>query len=295
MKFTLLFLLFPIMLSSQTMNYQGKERAYRLHVPNYFGAKKSLPLLIVLHGGGGNARRMGKFTGFSQLADRDTFIAVYPQAYKNHWNDGRGNSKFDSQKDNVDDVGFISALIDTLCRQYPISVKKIYVTGLSNGGMMCFRLGCELGGRIAAIAPVIANMPLSLFGQCNPPVPLSVLIMNGTEDPLMPYGGGEVHFRKRELGKVVSATQSLLFWRTHNACKTDSIALTLPDTDPDDGCTTTMLRFSCTSDTEVIRYTIHGGGHNMPGCLQYLPRSLIGRTSHDFNGAEVIWNFFVQH
>jgi polyhydroxybutyrate depolymerase len=238
---------------------------------------------------------MGKFTGFNQLADRDTFIAVYPQAYKKHWNDGRANGKFDSQKDNVDDVGYISALIDTLCKHYRISSRKIYATGLSNGGMMCYRLGCELAGRIAAIAPVIANMPQHLMSPCKLSVPLSVLIMNGTEDPLMPYNGGEVHFGKEELGLVASTEQSLQFWRSQNGCTADPKSMTLADTDPDDGCTATMTKFSCGSNTEVILYRIRGGGHTMPGCMQYLPSSIIGRTCHDFKGAEVIWDFFTRH
>ncbi len=294
-KFFFIFCLSPIFVFSQTLSYKGLERTYRLHIPQNYHAGKAVPLVVILHGGGGNAERMGRFTGFDHFSDRDTFIAVYPQAWKKHWNDGRDLDKYDAQKDRVDDVGFISALIDTLQKKYTIADKKIYVTGLSNGGMMTFRLGCELGARFAAIAPVIASMPRNLMEQRKPPDPVSVLIINGTDDPLMPYGGGQVKLGKQELGEVVSTEESFRFWCKNNACTTDSVYSQIPDSDTGDGCATTRVVFSCPGQTEVVLYTIHGGGHNMPGCMQYLPRSIIGNTSHDFSGADVIWGFFKQH
>jgi polyhydroxybutyrate depolymerase len=295
MKLFFILLLFPCLLFSQTLNFKGLERSYTLHVPKNYQAAKAVPLLIVLHGGGGNAERMGNFTGFDLLSDRDTFIAVYPQAYKKHWNDGRDNGRYDSQKDNVDDVGFIAALIDSLEKKYSIHSKKIYVTGLSNGGMMSYRLGCELSTRIAAVAPVIANMPVHLLEHCQPAVPLSILMMNGTSDPLMPYQGGQVKLGKQELGEVISTMQTFNFWKKNNVCGADSVFTSIPDKDQEDGCRATRTSFSCSSHTDVILYSILGGGHNMPGCKQYLPRSVIGTTCRDFNGADVIWEFLKRH
>ncbi len=304
MRWLFFFLLAPSLLSGQTLYFKGLDRSYTLHIPKNYTKTKPVPLVIVLHGGGGNAQRMGAFSGFDKLADRDTFIAVYPQAWKKHWNDGRDMKKFDSQRDSIDDVGFISALIDTLEKHYRIVQKRIYVTGLSNGGMMSYRLGCELSDRIAAIAPVIANMPVQLMEQCKPTLPLPVLIMNGTADPLMPWEGGQVHFGKQELGAVVSTYTSFQFWWKNNHCLFDlgstqvpdpTLFKPLPDADPTDGCTASEITYACNAHTEVVLYKIEDGGHNMPGCKQYLPRSMIGKTCQDFNGAEVIWSFFKTH
>ncbi len=274
----------------------GLERTYTVHISSSYDNTRPTPLLIVLHGGGGTGQGMPKLTNFNTIADRDNFIIVYPDGFEKHWNDGRGLSQYSAQKQNVDDVGFISALIDHLSAELNIDAKSIYVTGISNGGMMSHRLGCELSQKIAAIAPVASNISIKMASIWAPSRPVPVLIINGTEDPLVPWAGGDIHFGRAKLGQVLSVADTVRFWVTHNKCTASPQVTQLPDKDPSDGTTVRVETYGgCQDNVEVILYAVEGGGHTWPGGLQYLPQSIIGRTSRDFNASEVIWQFFQEH
>src|SRR6185312_7796791 len=139
---------------SSELTHKGIKRTYYYYVPKVVSPAKKVPLLFVLHGAGGNGEQISNFTKYKAIADKDTFIVVYPSGYKKHWNDGR-DADFESHTMNIDDVGFIDTLITIFQNKYSIDSKRIYATGLSNGGFMCFRLACELNDKITAIAPVI--------------------------------------------------------------------------------------------------------------------------------------------
>lgn len=279
------------------LDINGKERAYYLHLPHAYRSEAELPLVIVLHGGGkGNGLTLEKHLGFTALADSEGFVVVYPNGVDNNWRDGRGVTYRGANDDSVDDIGFISQLIDHLTKVYKIDSKRVYITGLSNGGMMTLRLGCELSSKLAAIAPVIANMPKNIIDVCKPDAPLAILLMNGTADPLVPYNGGHVHFFRRKMGEVASTTETVSFWVNHNHCNAIPKTSKLPDIDLTDGSRVTVTQFANpTNGCEVILYTIHGGGHTLPGSsIPDRPR-LLGRKNKDINGAEVIWKFFQKH
>lgn len=140
-----------------TIIHNGLKRTYWLHIPPPQFAGQLLPLVFALHGGGGSGRKMAGFTGFNRLADREGFMVAYPDGVEKHWNDGRDLARYRAQRENIDDVGFIAHLMDTLEKDYPVDPGRIYVTGASNGALMSYRLACELTDRIAAIAPVIWN------------------------------------------------------------------------------------------------------------------------------------------
>lgn len=125
----------------------GLQRTYNVHISSSYDKTMPTPLLIVLHGGGGTGQGMTKLANFNAIADRENFIIVYPDGFENHWNDGRGVQRYRAQTQNIDDVGFISALIDHLSGELNIDASRIYVTGISNGAMMSHRLGCELSQR----------------------------------------------------------------------------------------------------------------------------------------------------
>jgi polyhydroxybutyrate depolymerase len=179
------------MSTTRSIIFAGLERTYRIHMPPSYDKSTPLPLLIALHGGGGSGEKMEELTlrGFNRLSDKEGFIVVYPDGIEKHWNDGRENVKYRAHREKIDDVGFISALIDYLVKQYNIDIKQVYATGISNGAMMSFRLGCELSEKIAAIAPVAGSMPENLPTRCSPSRSISVLIISNTEDPLVPWGG----------------------------------------------------------------------------------------------------------
>jgi polyhydroxybutyrate depolymerase len=274
------------------MDYVGLQRTYRLIVPASYDPAMPTPLVLALHGGGGSGEQMCTLPGgIQELAERDGFIVVCPDAVENHWNDGRGNQEYRSQAEDIDDVGFLLALIGRLSEDHNIDPARIYVTGASNGGMMTQRMACEASGAFAAAAVVIASQPENL--DCEPVRPISILFMNGTDDPLMPYEGGEVHFYRQELGEVLSTQDAVSFWAGANGCDPAPETELLPDLDPEDGTRIRLDTYSgCDAGARVLLYTVQGGGHSWPGGSQYLPRSVIGRVSRDLHANEAIWGFF---
>jgi polyhydroxybutyrate depolymerase len=273
----------------------GIQRTYTVHIGSPYDRSVPTPLLIVLHGGGGTGQGMIKLTGFNHIADIENFIVVYPDGFENHWNDGRG-VQWQAQTENVDDVGFISALIDHLSDELNIDAERIYVTGISNGGMMSHRLGCELSQKIAAIAPVASNIPVNMASVWAPSRPVSVLIINGTDDPLERWDGGEIQLGRNTYGVVLSVADTVKFWVGKDQCSASPTVTQLPDKDPSDGTTVRMETYGgCQGNAEVILYAIQGGGHTWPGGLQYARTSVISRTSRDFDASETIWQFFQKH
>ena len=272
------------------------ERTYNVHICNAYNKARATPLVIMLHGGGGTGQGMAKLTTFNSVADKANFVVVYPDGIEGHWNDGRGMQQYRTQIQNIDDVGFISALIDHLSNELNIDDKRIYVTGISNGGMMSHRLGCELSQRIAAISPVASNIPVNMAPIWSPSRPVSVLIINGTNDPLERWEGGEIRFGKNMYGIVLSVADTVKFWARKDHCSSSPIITQLPDKDPADGTKVRKEIYGgCKDGVEVILYAIEGGGHTWPGGLQYLPESIIGKTSREFNASEAIWQFFREH
>lgn len=272
-------------------------RQYWLHRPAQAAAGKSMPLVLVLHGGGGaNASTMMARYDFDEIADREGFLLVYPYGVDGQWNDGRGAS-FRKNKDNsqVDDVGYIDAVIEDVARQEPVDRNRIYITGASNGGMMTFRLGIELGAKLAAIAPIIANIPANLIDKA-PASPLPVLVMNGTDDPLVPWDGGPVRVFGKSHGDVVSTQRGVDYWLRANRLTAAPEQTWLPDTDLKDGCQVERLIYQAPANpNEVGLYALHGGGHNVPGAHTPNRPRLVGNKCMDINGAEVIWAFFARH
>ena len=278
--------------------FDGLERTYRLHIPPSYDKTKTAPLLLALHGGGGSGERMEELTlrGFNRLSDKEGFIVVYPDGIEKHWNDGRKNVRYRAHREEIDDVGFISALIDHLAKQYNIDINRVYATGISNGAMMSFRLGCELSEKIAAIAPVAGSMPENLPIRCSPLRSISVLVISNTEDPLVPWAGGEIRFGRQKFGKVLSVPESVKFWVTHHQCSQSPSITWEPDRDSKDGTRVRKESYNqCREDSEMILYAIEGGGHTWPGGHQYLPAWIIGKTSRDIDANDVIWDFFKKH
>lgn len=264
-----------------------------MHVPPRFPGGHPAGLLLVLHGGGGSGAQIERHTGFSALADREGFVAVYPDALDRNWNDGRAVAAIPAQQANVDDVGFLSALLGGLIREFAVDPRRVYVAGASNGAFMSQRLAAEVSDKVAAIAPVIGGMALPVRDRFAPRMPVSVLLINGTDDPLVPYRGGPV---ARTRGETIGAPEIITLWTTHNKCSGDPETVLLADTDPTDGTRVRRTTYArCAGGSVVTLYTIDGGGHTWPGGVQYLPRAVIGRTSRDIEATPLIWQFFAAH
>lgn len=244
----------------------GYSRRWQFYVPPGAGVDP-LPLLIALHGGGGSGDYMESVGGFNALADERVFITAFPDAVDRNWNDGRDSDFSRPHRDNIDDIGFISAMIDSISVETPIDPARIYVTGISNGGMMSIRLACDLADRIAAIAPVAASMPTDQLPRCTPARPVSVMMINGTDDPLVPYDGGVVAPQFGERGTVEPVSDTIGFWRAVGSCTRGPEIDRIPDGPHDDGSSVEIFFWSgCADSTAVELYRIDGGGHTWLCC-----------------------------
>lgn len=253
-----------------------------------------MPLLFVLHGGGGAGINMVSMTkaGFHALADREGAVIVYPDALNNNWNDGRDDFLSRSHTAKVDDVGFLRALVAGVASRFPIDKSRIYATGASNGGMMSFRLACEASDVFAAVAPVIGSLPAGLAPGCKPAQPIGVVMMNGTEDLLVPYEGGSVIQMR---GTVLGVEDTARRFAAANGCAALPTTEALPDRDADDHTRATRITYTgCTTGGGVTLYRIEGGGHTWPMGMPYAPR-LAGRVSQEIDGSAVIWDFLRQY
>jgi polyhydroxybutyrate depolymerase len=281
------------------------EREYLLQLPSKRSRPAGkMPVLMLFHGGGGKAKGFAEYSGFMALCDQLGFIGVYPQGVDKHWYDARYRTVHPAPA-GVDDVVFVSAILDRLEAVSQADMQRVYAMGMSNGGIFCQQLAMALSGRLAAVASVCGQLPQPLAAGFNPDSPLSVLLMNGTEDPIVPYHGGEVGMRRRwgpkkgsknASGRVIATDRNLHLWVKHNHLPARPITSELPDTAPGDGCRVQHLRWvRGNADVSVELYRIQGGGHAIPGRPQYLPKKVIGRVCRDIDGAQVIWDFFMRH
>jgi len=269
---------------TRSITVGGITRTYLLHVPAPLPRDARVPLVLVFHGGGGHARNMPRFSGFDALADEQGFFVAYPESFNTHWNDGRGLSP-------ADDMAFIRALITQVEHANAVDPKRIYATGMSNGGFLSQRLACDLADQIAAVASVAATMPEPLVPMCKPARPISVMFIQGTKDPLVHIEGGTV---ARKNGRNISLAEATAFWT-----KVDQTApgtsVELPDRVGDGTHVRKDVHGGGRQGTEVVVYTIENGGHTWPGGSQYLPAFVVGKASKNLDATQVIWEFFQKH
>ncbi len=280
----------------RTIFFDGIERSFRIHIPPNVKEQYNCPLLFVLHGGGGTAEGMEEYlTGkqFNRLSETEGFIVVYPQGYENHWNDGRKNTSWQYQNITIDDVGFLTTLINTCCDEFNIDTKKVYFCGISNGAHMCYRMACERTEKIAGIATVVGSMSEDLIALCSPHTTIPIFITTGTDDPLVPYEGGEITLFNKTYGWVISANETILYWVHHNTCDTKPVIDYLTDLDPTDNVTVRTEEYlNGDNNSKVLVYIMLGGGHTWSGGPQYLNESIIGHTCYDYDACKSIWDFF---
>lgn len=271
----------------------GLARTYRVYVPH--GLPKQAPLVVVLHGSGENGAqiRMETGYGFDRLADKHGFAVVYPDSYTFDWDDCSIVGDFVVNERNVDDVEFLSTLTDKLIAEIGLDRRRVFATGVSAGGFMSMRLALEASSRFRAIAAVSANVPAPENFKCRPAGQgASVLIMNGTKDPLVPFGGGEVNllglFYKG--GHVLSSRESGQYFADFNKISG------MPkgnQTHAADGVAIDQLLWENDSGLEVELVAIQGGGHGMPQATWRRPR-LLGPSPMAPDGPALIWGFFEQ-
>ncbi|MBA3945876.1 MAG: esterase [Herpetosiphonaceae bacterium] len=282
----------PLQSGTQTLQHNNYNRSYELHVPPSLPANQPVALVLVFHGGAGSGKTTERLTNFSAMADKQGFVVVYPDGVGREWHDQPDTTP---EAKAIDDVGFVSALIDRLSQAFRIDPNRVYSTGISNGAGLSYRLACELSGKIAAIGPVAGALGVTEAAQCHPDHPVAVIDFHGTGDPIIDYNGGAVK-AGRNPPVLLSTPDTVARWRQIDGCPAPGQTQTLAHHDAAD---TTRLKQQltgpCKAGTAVNAYTIVDGGHTWPGGSQYLPVARVGRVNKDINATDAIWNFFAQH
>ncbi len=267
-----------------TLEVGSLVRTFTVVLPStYYSDQNSFPVLIAMHGGGGSAKQMEDSYGLKEKAEEEKYIIIYPDGVQSDgilkartWNAGFC-CEYAMEK-NIDDVGFLSKMIDEVNRIYKSNSKRVYATGMSNGGMMAYRLGCEISNKIAAIAPVACTMVT--ISECKPKFSMPIIQFHSILDKNVPFNGG-IGIRGINYPAVEKGIAS---WAAINDCK--NIAKVLKD---DQNFKLTEWT-SCNSQTEIQYYLTKDGGHSWPGAP--IVRASADLPSKVLNANQLIFDFF---
>ena len=272
----------------ENMVVAGVKRTYLLHIPAHYDTIRRAPLVIVLHGHGESAENFEKYTGMSDKADAEGFIAVYPQALgdPSDWHTAiDGPSK-------RDDIAFVRNIINLIERKYRIDTRRIFAAGHSNGGIMTYRLASALSNRIAAIGVTAGSIGMidehgDTIRFAAPAHPVSVIHFHGLADADVPYTGGA---ESDGPDNIVSVKNTISFWLMNDHCPTAPTSRTVSD----DRNVIVDSYTPCADGTAVVLYTIIDGTHRWPG--DDVPwYTFPGRDDSDIVATDVMWDFFAAH
>ena len=330
--------------SEEKVDVNDVSRTYVVHLPQGYNQQQHYPVVILFHGRNQDAADMAGITHFNRLADKDSIIAVYPNAAHGSWNigvhpeqinqgmqprrgggrrggwggypgggggypggggggypggggggyPGGGQTGQQNPEENrnrpepPDDVAFLNQMLDQLPLKYSVDTRRIYATGLGDGGFMALRVGCNMADRVAAIAAVGAAMPKTMI--CLPARAASVLFINGTDDPIVPDNGGTY---KPGRFHVLSAEDSAKTWAKFDHCGEKPEQAKLPSADKGGKETKTYTYSGCQDNAQVVLFSVKNGGNTWPGGEQYISEKEVGKTSNALNANDAIWNFLV--
>ena len=269
---------------TRTIKVDGRERTYLMYRPTTIDPDDPTSLVVVLHGGFGTGAQARQSYGWDAKADAEGFVVVYPNGVDKAWNAGTCCGR--PQRDDVDDVKFLGAVVDEVTQAEGVVPDRVYATGISNGGMMAYRLACELPGKVVAIGPVAASMTV----RCEQPVPrpTGVMHIHGLDDRNVPFAGGvgTKGVAKDSRPSIPSVVER---WRAIDACPGPAASATA-------GAVTTLTSAGCTAGTEVVLITVAGAGHQWPGST---PPNAAARRALDLDepstaldATSTLWDFF---
>lgn len=285
-------------------------RPYELFLPQSYGESALVPLIVAIHGGGGNSRAQRKLSCpggdldspgcLNALAHAQDFAVAYPNGTGSRvfrklrtWNAGGGKGGFQcvsgrACQNGVDDLSYFKAMLDDIASAFQIDTSAVYFTGMSNGAAMAHRLACELPGRVAGIAAVGGANQYAAVAVCTSAT--AVLQIHGDADPCWSYLGGEITCLDRNSGIKASVPRTMQDWARRNACQGAPLIEKIPDAS-DDGTSTSVHRYQHCREPLVL-FLVENGGHTWPGGYQYFREGRIGRMSHDFSASDAIVRFF---
>jgi len=326
--------------TQEKVDVDDVTRTFVVHLPQGYDPQQHYPVVIVLHGQNQDADDMARLTHFSQFAEKNGAIAVYPNAMRGQWNigvrpeepaqemprrgtgrrggwggggggypggggggypggggggyPGGGQSGGQNPDENKkrpeppDDVAFLSQMLDQLAMKFSVDSSRIYATGLGDGGFMAERVGCNMAERVGAIAVVAAALPKTMI--CLPSRPVPALFIDGTDDPIVSYSGGNY---KPGRFHVLSAEESARTWAKFDRCEEKPSQDKIPplNKDKDSKETKTFTFSGCHDNAQVVLYAVKNGGHTWPGGEQYMSEKEVGKTSNALNANQSIWSF----
>jgi polyhydroxybutyrate depolymerase len=302
--------------AQEEVEIDERTRTFVVHLPQAYDSQQHYPVVILLHGRDQDAAQMARLTHFNEFADKDGIIAVYPNAVSGRWNIGAsqvqpyrrgpyrrrgiygpgypppGPRREPGQRrpglGAAEEIPFFNRMLDKLATHYSVDTRRIYAAGLGEGGFMALRMGCNMADRVAAIAVVAAAMPRTL--NCVPSRPIPILLISGTDDPIVHYDGGRY---KEGLLHLLSAEDSAKEWARLNRCSEKPTESKLPSLQKGGKDTKVYLFDGCRENAQVALYALKDGGHTWPGGEQYMSEKEVGKTSNALNANETIWSFLV--
>jgi polyhydroxybutyrate depolymerase len=277
---------------SRTLTSDGRERRYLIHYPPQYDAARPWPVVLSFHGSNSNGQIQLEFTAMNVNADREGFVVVYPFGTGERerllfWN--AGNCCGYAHRENIDDVGFVRALVERLDSEVNVDATRVYAAGMSNGAMMAYRLASEAADVFAAVATVAGTMGTK---TCRPSRPVSVIHFHGSDDEFVPVAGG-VGRRSVTGTHQFSVEHSIRAWVAANGCAPEPVVTSLSNMHDDGTSTLRYVYGPGHEQSEVVLYLIHGAGHTWPGRP---PRPhCLGKTTYNILANDVIWEFFQRH
>ena len=269
----------------RVIEHEGLERSFLIYVPT--NIKENAPLVVAIHGYTSSAKTLMGYYGINQIADKEGFLVAYPQGTKDSRDNNFFNVGYEFHSDSkVNDVNFIREIVLNLTKDYKLNSKRVFATGMSNGGDMSYLLACTSSDLFTAVAPVAGVMMKDTLENCNPEKKIPIFEIHGTKDSISKFEGDMNNEDK--WGAYYDLPSTIEFWVNKHALN-EKETIQLENKNTEDGTTITFERYwSDESQREVWFYIVNDGNHTWPGMT-----GLFSRTANqDINSAEEIWKFF---
>ena len=269
----------------RVIEHEGLERSFLIYVPT--NIKENAPLVVAIHGYTSSAKTLMGYSGINQIADKEGFLVAYPQGTKDSRDNNFFNVGYEFHSDSkVNDVNFIREIVHNLTKDYKLNSKRVFATGMSNGGDMSYLLACTSSDLFTAVAPVAGVMMKDTLENCNPVKKIPIFEIHGTKDSISKFEGDMNNEDK--WGAYYDLPSTIEFWVNKHALN-EKETIQLKNKNTEDGTTITFERYwSDESQQEVWFYIVNDGNHTWPGMT-----GLFSRTANqDINSAEEIWKFF---
>ncbi|HUH13085.1 MAG TPA: PHB depolymerase family esterase [Longimicrobiales bacterium] len=265
----------------------GRTRTYQVWVPTSVTRADSVPLVIGFHGAGSVGSDFRAFAGLDAMSEPLEMIIVYPNAAASDWADGCACSNAEQQ--GIDDVRFLRDLVADLAADYTFDPERVFLAGISQGGLFAQYAACQAPDLVAGFAVVASSLARATAAACDLQQPMPALLIHGTQDPVIPYTGSTSGSRP-----VLPAEEAVSFWLGVNGCAAAPTETTTIDPVLDQTRTIRRRYADCEGGSEVIFFEVQGGGHTWPNTMFNFSPSF-GRTSRDFQAADDIGLFFDRH